>query len=210
VDRLFGGPEWAKWDGFDIQALIPEGTPAYTSRQFFDRQAPELQQMLQALLEDQFGLTLRHETREMSVYLLTRGKDGPKLRDSSSERDPFLARWKEGDKICCESSGPEGFQVFKRPIADMARIVSTALDVPVLDRTGLAGEFNYRLGFAYQERRGLPPAPPPGSRREPGAGPPDSRSLFAALEQDLGLKLEPARLPMEVLVIERAEKPSEN
>ena len=219
ADFLVGGPEWTRSDGFDIQALIPAGTPSYTEQQFFAGSAPHVQRMLQTLLTDRFGLVVRHETREMPVYVLTVATGGPKLGATRTDRwvpgtprpASFIATWKEGDRACCESSGPLGFYGDKRPMERFARLLGFVLARPVLNRTGLTGEFNYGVSFPWQDLPGLPTLPPGVERpREPGAPPEETRSPATVLEQDLGLKLETARAPVEVLVIERVEKPTEN
>jgi uncharacterized protein (TIGR03435 family) len=90
----------------------------------------------------------------------------------------------------------------------MAKMLSMILGRPVLDRTGLTGEFNYDVAFAWQQIGDIP-RPPEGAPREPGVRA-DTRSPATALEEDLGLTLEPARERIEVLLIERVERPSEN
>ena len=86
-------------------------------------------------------------------------------------------------------------------MAGLASSLAWLLDRPVLDRTGLAGEFKYSFGFAPLHPVGVP-WPPPGPSQDP--------SIFTSLEERLGLKLDAARAPVEVLVIQSVEKPSEN
>jgi uncharacterized protein (TIGR03435 family) len=228
-DLLFGGPQWTKDDGYEIQALIPEGTPSYTNSQFNDHKAPELQKMLQTLLAERFKLVLRRETREMPVYVLSVAKGGPRMIPSpvgkkadvnmitlpngnvvrgpgfGPDHKPGLSIWKDGDDDCCIGITPEGFTGVKQSIGDLAGNLSWVLGRPVLDRTGLTGEFNFMTTFERQYPAGLPA--PSGVAPRPGA---DTRSPFTAIEQDLGLKLESTKEKIEVFVIDRIERPTEN
>ena len=219
-DTLLGGPGWAKTAGFDIQAVIPEGTPVYTKLQFLDHQAPHIQRMLQDLLAERFKLVMRRDSREVHVLVLTVPANGSKL-----------TRWKPGEPSTPEeyllraglpTSEQEAgrrarelgqldrqwFWGFKTSWEKLIEQLQRATDRPVIDRTGLSGgEYN----FAFQYSRSLPPAaflllPAAGVPIPPVTAP----SLFAALDQELGLKLEATKVPMDVLVIDRAERPSED
>jgi uncharacterized protein (TIGR03435 family) len=226
-DFLFGGPGWTKDDGFDIQAVIPEGTPSYTANQFRTHNAPKLQKMLQSMLEDRFSLVVHREMKDMQVYVLTVAKGGPKFiskpvnpnpesptgRGSGGMLNAGLQAWKEGDNPCCKFIFDGLIWDQKQSIANFASELRTVLGQPVLDRTGLTGEFNYIL--RYQPRN--PPAPDrpdPGAMIEEGFGlhfpPSGTRSIAATLEQDFGLHLESTKEKVEVLVIDRVEQPSEN
>jgi uncharacterized protein (TIGR03435 family) len=161
--------------------------------------------MLQRLLADRFGLVLRRETREMPVYVLSAAKGGPRLTP-----------WKEGDVnnlgvISSSGRHPEGkgseqgaeVRGRKASMAWLSDQLARVTQRPVLDRTGITGDFNYDLIFE--------PLPTFGDAVLRWDGiPMTTRSLFTVLEQDLGLRLEPSRGPVEVLVIERVERPSEN
>jgi bla regulator protein blaR1 len=222
---ILGGPGWTKSDGFDIEALIPAGPPVFTSEAINIPGAPPTRQtmtprfrkMLQSLLEDRFKLVLRRETREWPVYALTVAKGGLKMTP-----------WKEGDPATFaeffaklglppneremarqiqelgqqDRSNPAGL---KAPITVLMNQIKQAADRPVIDRTGISQDlrFNYMLTFS----RLLPPYPPEPWR---GATNVTAPSLFTALEDELGLKLEATTAPMEVWVIERLERPSEN
>jgi uncharacterized protein (TIGR03435 family) len=223
---ILGGPGWTRSDGYDIEALIPAGPPAYTAAEQNipgapkERQTmtPRFRKMLQALLEDRFKLVLRHEMRDMPVYALTIAKSGLKLTPWK-EGDPatFAELWAKLGLPATEReiarqaqeagqqdrSNPTGLRA---PMSVLVSQIKNAADRPVIDRTGITeGVFNYRLTFS----RLLPPYPsdllPP--RGEWSVTAP---SLFTALEEQLGLKLEAVTAPMDVWVIERVERPSEN
>lgn len=193
ADVLIGGPEWTKHDGFDIQAIIPEGIPAYTREQFLTGKAPELQRMLQTLLAERFALVLRREKREMSVYELV------------SEKGPAkVIPWKEGDDPRGTAATPVGIAGRKKSMAHMASQLALVTGRPVMDRTGLQGDFNYSFSFSALPIAGMPALPPDALRT---GGP--TESVFAALER-FGLKLTATKALVDVFVIDRAERVAEN
>lgn len=202
-ELLSGGPEWIRSDKFDIEAVIPKGSSSYTRQQLSIGNAPKLQMMIQTLLVDRFKLTVRRSIKEMPVYLLMLGKGAPKLTE-----------WKDADGTAYTVNtglNPKGevstaIGGRKLSMADLAQQLGLITRRPVLDRTGITGEFTYAFEFAPSDDQ-------PGVRemRANGRFPfLSGPSLFTALEEELGLKLETSKAPVEVLVIEHAEKPSEN
>jgi uncharacterized protein (TIGR03435 family) len=193
-DLLQGGPDWVRSDGFAIQALMPEGSPSYTRPQLDTGHAPVLQRMILTLLADRFKLAVRSETKEMPVYSL--------LPITGTTK---LVPWKEGPSLGMVGVVGRGeqrsFHIIgrKKSMADLAIQLEDATRRTVLDRTGITGEFNYDLQYA-------PTGSQVGAETNDLSGP----SLFTAIQEQLGLKLEAARAPVQVLVIDRAEKPSEN
>jgi uncharacterized protein (TIGR03435 family) len=207
-ELLSGGPAWIRSDQFDVEALIPEGVPQYTARQLADGNAPHLQAMLQELLAKRFNLVLRREMKDMPVYMLVAGREGAnrsvKAGDRWIGRDTGLPGFvldpeRRGVSIEAKSPGLLVLWGRRASMADLAAalISLTGTGRQVLDRTGFSGEFNFDVdGFASSiyDYRG---APPP-------------RSIFSALDEELGLKLEASREKVEALVIDHAEKPSHN
>jgi uncharacterized protein (TIGR03435 family) len=208
-DLLSGGPAWLTSDQFDVQALIPEGVPRYTARQLADGDAPHLQAMLQALLAERFNLVLRREMREGPVYTLVVGPEGPKQstgKDGTNwmGRDTGLPGFVPNPElrgIAVESARPGVLALWgrKASMSELAAALTslTGTGRPVLDRTGRTGEFNFDVyGFAsfiYNYN-----------------GTSQPRSIFTALNEELGLELEASREKVEGLVVEHADKPSEN
>ena len=141
----------------------------------------QLKLMARALLAERFALKVHKETREMPVYLLVPAKKGLKLNVTEEK-----ARGIEFVE--------EGVIRGRASIDDFIRAISRSLDRPVLDRTGFSGSFDFRLEWA-------PANPKPEDARA---------SLFVAVQEQLGLKLEPQKAPVEVLVIDHAEQPSGN
>ncbi len=177
--QLSGGPAWLHTDEFDIEAKS-EGDPGRA----------QMMAMLQALLAGRFQLKLRRETREQNVYALTVAKNGPRLTPSTAAE--FYIRLYRNTPM--ELPGVDyTIAGQKATLAQIAEgLGDNQLGRPVLDRTGIPGEYDFKLRYATDDN--------------PDTGP----SIFAAIQEQLGLKLEAARGPVEILVIEKAEKPSGN
>jgi len=193
--RVAGGPGWMRTDRFDVEARAGRDVPS-----------AQLRLMVQALLEDRFQLVVRREQREMPIYALglarTDKRLGPNLRQSAAG--------------CAEPGGrgatmeerrtPNGGVATQRTCTSMAALVSSltsALQSPVEDRTGLAGQWDYELSFTGERRRGASPA---AAAQDPNEAP----ALLTAVQEQLGLRLEGGRGPVEVLMIESAAPPTEN
>lgn len=203
ASQVVGGPAWINSVRYDI-ATKPVG----------DSDPREYWVMWQALLADRFKLRLHRETREIPIYNLTVAANGPKLpkaKDAGCISFPpgKTPRPVPGKVDCGYISGPfvdyagVGIRGDKVHISDLIKALSMVLDRPVLDKTGFAGEFELDLSFTPDG------GPGDASGIRPSAHP-NRPNIFAALEQQLGLKLVPAKGPVEVLVIDHAERPVEN
>ena len=184
--RILGGPKWVDEDRYDIEAKA--GGPAGD---------PELMAMLQSLLAERFKLALHRETRVLSGYALMVGKNGLKAKPS------------EPDALSRTSSGWGTIEAAGCSMAHLALKLSEVLHLPVADFTAVPGEFDFKLEWTSDAMRATPPSggdKPAAAAPEGATGP----SIFAALQEELGLKLESRKIPAEVLVIDHAEKPSEN
>ena len=188
--QISGGPSWIDSENYDIEAKTDSNTPA--------RQMAE--PMLQALLEDRFKLKVHRETKELPVYVLTVAKNGLKIQPA-----------KEGSCITPEPGKPPapgqrqsafcGFHVTGRGRYDathtsvpaLATDLSSVLRRTVVDNTALAEAFDVHLRFAAEDSADS-----------------TSPSIFTAVQEQLGLKLESGKGPVEVLVIDQVERPSEN
>ena len=178
------GPDWLDTQRFDIVAKIPDG---------IDR--GQLPRMFQALLADRFKLKLHIESKELPVYTLAAAKGGPKLQKAES-----ISGLGSG------SGGGRAHASGKVTMAAFADFLSRRLGRPVLDQTGLDGAYAVALEWAPD------PSEEPSRAAADGAAPGVSGpSLFTALEEQLGLRLAAAKGPVQVLVIDHAEKvPTEN
>lgn len=189
---ISGGPAWVDSDHYDILAKAPGDVRPNLEEQM---------SMLRKLLRERFQLTFHREAKELRVYALTIAKGGPKLKESAASPDASP----EGPPPLIFVVSPELVRLPGRnaTIAELASVLQrAALDYPVLDRTGLSARYDFDLEFTPDETvfggalgRGIDDSSRPG--------------LFAALAQQLGLKMEATRGPIEALVIDHVERPSE-
>jgi uncharacterized protein (TIGR03435 family) len=216
ASQVVGGPDWINSLRYDIETR-PGG----------NTDPKQTWLMWQTLLADRFKLRLHREARELPIYDLTVAKSGPKLpaareADCISFPPDTPPRYVPGKVDCGYVSGPFSLSGFtagplhikgsKVHMADLIRELTSVLDRPVLDKTEFTAEFDLDLSFTPDEAlKGFPgfggPGDPGGSRLPTD---PNLPNIFAALEEQLGLKLVPAKGPVEVLVIDHAEKPTEN
>jgi bla regulator protein BlaR1 len=198
--RLAGGPPWLDSEHYDIEARAEAGTvsPAPVARESIH----QMQLMLQTLLADRFKLKVHRETKEGAVYALVVAKGGPKLEEVKVDCK-VTSGCGDFDRIM-----PRGYLAGPMvSVADIASVLSHYIvGRPVYDKTGISGVYKITLQWT---REGLKPVEGGGSNNEPqldGNGP----SLFTALQEQLGLKLEAQKGPVETVVIDHAEKASEN
>jgi uncharacterized protein (TIGR03435 family) len=199
--QIVGGPVWMNSDRFDIVAKAEENPSV-----------GQMALMRQTLLTDRFKVVTRTETREMPVYALVvkqAGKLGPKLRQSrESCGDPSkpATQLRPGQVPCGISGGAGRLSTRGTTMTEFAHFLSFNTDRAVLDRTGLTGPFELALEWTPD------PLQPPrltGGDGRAGASDLDSLpSLFTAVQEQLGLKLESARGPVDVIVIAHAERPT--
>src|SRR5262245_30822600 len=206
-DRLVsGGPEWARSSRWVIQAVIPEaaglqlpGSNRVARSVFLD---PKLQKMLQNLLADRFKVAIHRESKSIDIFKLTVARGGSKLqRPNDVPCNPNVFR---GPQAPLRGSKPDCTLVLLGSMSDFLSLLRNLLDRPVVDNSGITGNFEFRLIFAidpYTGAAGLPVPPPPDA-----SGP----SLFTALQEQLGLRLEAARGPAEAIVIDHTEMPETN
>ncbi len=208
--QLSGAPPWLASERYDIEAKA-EGNPP------FDQMLP----MLQKLLEDRLQLKFHHETKEMQVYALEVAKAG-KLHQVEGECGPPP----QGPPPLPEPGKPlpkpcGGFFMFqghitgqKVPIAQFLDILSRFTGRIVVDKTDLSGKYDIDLQYTPDPGQfpGGPLPPLPGGGPGPALPPvdPNGPSLFTALQEQLGLKLESQKAPVDIMVVDHVEHPSEN
>jgi uncharacterized protein (TIGR03435 family) len=187
--QLTGLPAWAETDKYDITAK-PDVAGLPNKKQ--------LQQMVQKLITDRFNLTFHREKKELSVYVLSVAKTGPKLTKSENQdgRPGFGLH------------GLGGLSIRNANMGDFCGLMQEAvLDRPVVDQTELAGRYDFTLNWTPDDSQyeGMgAKAPPPTDSTSP---PPN---LYTAIQEQIGLKLDATKAPADVLVIDHVEKPSEN
>ncbi len=184
--QISGGPAWINTDLYDVEAKAER--PASLD---------QLHQMFQNLLVDRFQLKFHRETKEMPCYALVLDKSGSKLKLNESP-EPFDFPIKPGGrgKIVGQRVSMSYFTWFLSGLP--------MVDRPVVDKTGLSGNYDFTLELLSEAAK-----LPGGDDREPAANP-EGPSLFTALREQLGLKLEPQKGPVEIMVIDHAEKPTAN
>jgi len=207
--QLVGGPSWLGNDRFDIVAKLDgEVTPAPAPGQ------PDRAMLaMRALLADRFKLVGHRETREMDIYamvLARPGQPGPTLKPAEADCSPeAMAARRQAPPgtlppLFCglRAEGPGRLAMSGMPIAFYASSLSNQVGRFVVDRTGLDGRWDFKLSFAPAQ----PPGQPAGTT--PAALDPDAPDLFTALREQLGIKLDATKGPVDVFVIDSLEKPA--
>jgi len=213
--QISGGPNWLNSDHFEVEAKMDSSTIDALHKLSEDQKRLEREQMLQALLAARFRLTVHRETKELPMYALIVAKNGPKLHEA-----------KPGDTYPNGIKGPDGIGRQGLMRTERGRMMGQGLDMPflaqlltqqlgrtVLDKTGLTGNYVFTLQFKPDDSQGAMFNGLASGLKSPADTPsPDSSgpSIFAALEEQLGLKLESQKGSVEILVIDYVEKPSEN
>jgi uncharacterized protein (TIGR03435 family) len=194
--RIFGGPKWLDSERFDIEAKAESVAAARLRTLARDQRRIQTRAMFQQLLAERFKLAVHWETRELPVYALVIGRKGPKLNHA-----------KETDGSSGTSSGDGQFKGTAVTLAEFAdaltQELSGELGRVVIDKTGIPGRFDVALQWMPGNEAPLP--------NDNAGGSADSRpSIFTAIQEQLGLKLESSKGPVQVLVIDHCEMPSEN
>lgn len=241
------GPSWLDSERYDIAAKIPKGA---TKEQFM--------LMLQNLLAERFKLTLHREKKDLPMYALVVGKNGPKMKESVEGAVPAdgpgplpppppppggplgnaaggrIAMGSDGFPKLPPGAGRGGIMMMMmngrfrmtangQSMSGLTEMLGNQLGRPVVDMTGLTAKYDFTLDFAPEEGQRMmgpmgamppPPPPPPGEGGAPVPGAPDGQSgpsLFTAVQEQLGLKLDSKKGPVDLLVIDHLEKvPTEN
>lgn len=197
--QISGGPGWIDSDRFDVEGKADDLNASFE----------QLRLMLQSLLEDRFQLKLHRETREASVYTLVVAKDGPRIKLSSDQTSPDL----NGPVPAGAGPGRGAIRIGAgslignaATLALFSRMLSQRLDRMVIDKTGLTGRYDFQLKWTPDgwESNQDPAGNPLPSTNVLGA------SVFTAIQEQMGLKLAAARSPVEVLVVDHAERPAGN
>ena len=166
--QIVSAPEWTRTDRFDIDG-VPDVDGQPNMKQF--------QVLVQKVLAERFGLKSHQEQREMTVFALAVAKDGPKM--AASKGDPNGLPDNEG-------MGGNGRQIRKYTnvsMSDLALMLQLHADRPVVDQTGVKGRYDFKMQWTVDEAQSTDADAPPG--------------LFTAIQEQIGLKLEPAKAPVE-------------
>jgi uncharacterized protein (TIGR03435 family) len=188
--QLSGGPGWINSAKFDIAAK-PEGGAS----------SAQMPLMMQTLLEERFKLQLHRETKEHSLYMLVPAKSGMKVRASTADCEALAREQSAGQQSRRQCGawfrGPNEFTGTKISMSDFAEDLANLLGSPVVDKTGFTAAFDAHLQWTPDEQP---------DNSDAAASP----AVFTALQEQLGLKLESGKGPVEILVIDHIEKPGAN
>lgn len=189
-DRLLGVPSWASSENFDITAKMDPATVDALQKLSKEQRSAAILQMFQGLMADRFKLRVHHETRELPIYLLVVAKSGPKLQDAppdpTGEKHPLWDGTMRGGAMIMIAH--------QMPMQDLANRLTGPSGRKVLDKTGLAGKYEFTLQFNLDESQSDSSVP----------------SLFTAIQEQLGLKFEPGKSTVDVIVVDHVERPSGN
>jgi bla regulator protein BlaR1 len=182
IGRIYEGPNWVDSEGYDITAKIPT--------EFVQQTRDRLPQMIQSLLADRFQLVIHREPRQVSGYALVVAKKGSKMEQAKPDGKGSDMH-ANSTHITAKNLTMEAF----------ARALSRNPDIGelIVDKTGLTGGFNFALDWMPRRLE---------SKVEPS--PDDRPSIFTAVQEQLGLRLESAKVPIQAIVVDRAEKPEGN
>jgi uncharacterized protein (TIGR03435 family) len=207
---ISGEPSWAGSARYDIDAKV-----AGPDVDVLKKLSPEQRRsMLQPLLADRFKLKVHTESKELPVYELVVAKGGSKLKEAT-----LGDTYANGIKGLDGSPGRAGMMRVSRnqltaqgvPIASLVNMLSQQFQRTVIDKTGLTGKYDLELNWTPEDSA-IAGSPMTGGGQPGGEQPPDSSgpSIFTALQEQLGLKLQTAKGPVDTLVIDHVEMPSEN
>lgn len=191
LNQISGGPSWMENDKFDITGRpVAEGVP----------NVDQLRGLLRSLLADRFRLTVHTDKKEMAAYVLTVGNSGHKMTPNTANPTGLPG-------LGFKQLGVLG--VVNANMGHFAGLLqSSVLDRPVVDRTGLQGRFDFTLTWTPDDSqfRSFGPRPPAPATPDVNAPP----GLFTAIQEQIGLRLERTNAPVDVIVVDRVERPSEN
>lgn len=206
------GPDWLGSARFDIVAKLPDGVS--------QDQVPE---MLVSLLAERFKLTVHRESKEHAVYALVAAKGGPKLKPAETPA-PDAAPAADGPRppgapprgamMMMMDPGGMHLKASSATLPGLAEAISRFCERPVVDKTGIAGQYDFDLVFAPETTRGMralgdghmPPPPGDGPPRGDSEAPPEKAGTIYEAVQRYGLKLEPRKDNLDILTIDHIEK----
>ena len=181
------GPGWIDSAFYDVVAKVPAGVTR-----------DQMKLMLRSLLEERLGVRVHRETRRLPAYSLIVGKNGPKMTpQADAPARPGFPPMGPGTSFGLKGDGRFHITGDRLPMSEFTRILTSLLQQPVIDETGLKGAFGFQMDFEPED-----PVAPRADAATIAAGP----DLFAAFEERLGLKLVAGKHPLEVVVVDHAER----
>jgi uncharacterized protein (TIGR03435 family) len=211
-EQLSGYPQWTIDEDFDVDAKMDNSVADALQKMNTDERTATRRHMLQTLLADRFALKAHRETKELSVYALIIAKSGSKLAEAKpGDTYPNGFRGSDGRPLLGSvmlSATADGVTMTGQaaPVSYLAQQLAQQINRIVLDKTGLAGNFDFKMQFT-PENYGRPATP---TANGMPASDPGGASIFTAVQEQLGLKLETVKAPTEVIVIDHVQRPSGN
>ncbi|HLK07816.1 MAG TPA: M56 family metallopeptidase [Candidatus Angelobacter sp.] len=215
ANQISGGPDWMATALFNIDVKLDDSFVAEIKKLTPEQHKTERDLMFQNLLADHFKLALHRENRLLPGYALVIAQNGPKVQPAKPG-DTYPNGIKSPDGLPTGphrfAFGSDGFVAQALPTSFIAERLATHLNQPVVDRTGLAGDYDFTLKWPQQSD----PPVETSVHKNAQTGAKETTvhigaaSLIAAVEEQLGLKLDPQTIPLPVLVIDRAERPAAN
>jgi uncharacterized protein (TIGR03435 family) len=194
--RIPGAPGWVYSDMYDIRAKMSASDLAELSKLSMQKQMPRRREMLRALLADRFKLIVHSEPAEIECYALFLGKNGPRNMKKEPDDEEQSLSWAGARTDVTAHAFPFG--------AFVQTTLSAQVGCPIVDRTGMAGKYDFALKWS------LDTSVMPGPDGVTSAPDTSAPTISTALEEQLGLKLEHTKVPTERLVIDHIERPTEN
>lgn len=216
ASQISGGPDWIATAVFNVEAKLDDSTVSELKKLSPEQQKMERDLMFQNLLADQFKVALHRESRLLPAQVLMIAKNGPKFQ-AAKPGDTYPNGIKNRDGLPAGphkfNFGPDGLVVQALPMSFAASSLATHLGQPVIDRTGLVGDYDFTLSFSPRVETTVHTNEQTGAKET--TMPVNSISahnatLLSAIGDQLGLKVEPQTVPLPVLIIDRAEKPATN
>jgi uncharacterized protein (TIGR03435 family) len=185
-DQIVGLPDWTHSTSFNVETKMDENTARALAKLSVEEQEKERQLMLQAVLADRFKLRVHHEFRERTTFALEIAPGGPKLTESQSGEVPSPLAMRDG-RIVLRAQTLDALATVLTHVA--------AVDRLVVDETGLKAKYDMALTWA-----------PDNPQDDAGSG----LSFLTALREQLGLKLTPSKSPIDTIIVDHVERPTEN
>jgi len=213
--QMTGGPDWLNSERYDIDAKFDGATADDLQKLSPNDRILARQRMLQTILSERFNLTIHRDTKELQVYSLIVAKNGPKLQEVKlDDVDPSKPKTGPAPGSAQMTSGGGGGQMrgFASSLANLTSMLTNYLRRPVIDRTGLTGIYDYTLRWTSDDGQSQSSSSIQGGSPTglPSTDPSGGAALLTAIQEQLGLKLESAKSPIELIVIDHVERPSGN
>lgn len=204
--QILGAPDWLSSERYDIEAKMDPTVADALQKLSIDERRIKRLLMLQSFLIDRLKLTIHHESKDLPTYSLVIAKNGPKIQETKPDpATPNVPVRRGGPSIRASrtGSGPMTLTVLHCASEDLASVFVPHVGRTVVDRTGLSAIYDFTLQFTPDDGTAVPGA---GS----SAADPTAPSIFTAIQEQLGLKLESGKAPVDVIVIDHVERPLGN